>query len=158
MHAKTCRNCFKACLCIGRIHIREHRFMDASSKAKEVNAPSSSACFLNSISCHPFSCLKNAHVPPVRNLSTQERALLSLLSLSRAGTTHSTDRMAAPLQHEDGCMGLCCASPKCLGKPRPDQMELSDATKGSNNLSSAYWALRDYLQIPCICWNHPLTP
>lgn len=61
MHANTGRNCFKACLCIGRIRIRERRFMDAS-KARQVSAPSLPACFLNYISRHPFSCLKNAPV------------------------------------------------------------------------------------------------
>lgn len=82
MHANTCRNCFKACLWIGRIHIRECRFMDASSKARQVNAPFLPACFLNYISCHPISCLKNAYV---RNISTQKRLCSPCFPWARLG-------------------------------------------------------------------------
>lgn len=104
-HANTCGYCFTACLCIGRIHTRERRFMGASYKATQVSAPSLSVCFLKSISCHCFSCLQNVHV------STLGSSLLSLLSLSRAGTTQTILGVAAPLQHEEGAWG-------CAGPPR----------------------------------------
>lgn len=154
MHANTCRNCFKACLCIDKIHVKERRFMDASSKARQVNIPSLPACFLNYISCHPFSCLKNGHVPPVRNISTQERALLSLLSLSRAGTTHATDRMVHCCSVR--MRAWVCAAPSSSALVNPGLIIWSLVTQPKGQTISLL--ITEYLQIPWICSNHPLTP
>lgn len=114
--ANTCSYCFRACLCIGRIQTRKGRFKGASYKATQVSVLPLSVCFLNSIPSH-YSCLQNLCVS----------TLLSLLSLSRAGTTNHTG---------GGCtseaQGRCWASPK-----HPDQMQLSNTAKGSVSLLPA---------------------
>lgn len=110
--ANTCSYCFRACLCIGRIQTRKGRFMGASYKATQVSVLPLSVCFLNSIPSH-YSCLQNLCV------STLESSLLSLLSLSRAGTTHTTREVAAPVKHKEGAGPPLSTLTRCSSVTQP---------------------------------------
>lgn len=104
--------------------------MGASYKATQVSVLPLSVCFLNSIPSHCFSCLQNLCV------STLESSLLSLLSLSTAGPTHTTPEVAAPVKHKEGAGPPLSTVTRCSSVTQPKGQSLFSLLSNEGSLQT----------------------